>query len=51
MTLQKHANVFILQRNPVMKILKIPKKSYFVSRKFLRRVILMKWENFGAFLS
>jgi hypothetical protein len=41
----------IIQWNPVKKILKIPKKSYFLSRKFLKRVILMKWENFGAFLS
>jgi hypothetical protein len=40
-----------IQRKPVKKILKIPRKSYFLSRKFLKRVILMKWENFGAFLS
>jgi hypothetical protein len=40
-----------LQSNPVRKILKIPRKSYFLSRKFLKRVTLMKWENFGAFLS
>jgi hypothetical protein len=31
--------------------LKLPRKSYFLSRKFLKRVILRKWENFGAFLS
>jgi hypothetical protein len=39
-----------IQRNPV-KILKIPRKSSFLSGKFLKRVILMKWENFDAFLS
>jgi hypothetical protein len=42
---------FNIQWNPVKKILKIPRKSYFLSVKFLKRVILMKWENFGAFLS
>jgi hypothetical protein len=41
----------VVQRNPVKKILKIPRKSYFLSGKVLKRVILMKWENFGAFLS
>jgi hypothetical protein len=40
-----------VQWNPVKKILKIPRKSYFLSGKFLKRVILMKWENFSAFLS
>jgi hypothetical protein len=40
-----------IQWNPVKKILKIPRKSYFLSGKFLTRVILTKWENFGAFLS
>jgi hypothetical protein len=40
-----------IQWNPVKNILKIPRKSYFLSGKFLKRVILMKWENFGAFLS
>jgi hypothetical protein len=39
------------QWNPVKKILKIPRKSYFLSGKLLKSVILMKWENFGAFLS
>jgi hypothetical protein len=43
--------IMTLQWNPVKKILKIPRKSYFLSGKFLKRVILMKWENFGAFLS
>jgi hypothetical protein len=42
---------FHIQWNPVKKILKIPRKSYFSSGKFLKRVILMKHENFGAFLS
>jgi hypothetical protein len=39
--------------NPVKKILKIP-RSFFLSGKFLKRVgpvMLIKWENFGAFLS
>jgi hypothetical protein len=40
-----------IQWNPVTKILKILRKSYFLSGKFLKRVILMKWENFDAFLS
>jgi hypothetical protein len=35
----------------IKKIEKIPRKSYFLNRKFLKRVILMKWENVGAFLS
>jgi hypothetical protein len=41
----------VVQWNPVKQILKIPRKSYFLSGKFLKRVILMKRENFGAFLS
>jgi hypothetical protein len=42
-----------IQWNAVKKILKIPRKSLakILSEKFLKRVILMKWENFGAFLS
>jgi hypothetical protein len=41
----------LIQWNAVTKILRTPRKSYFLSGKFLKRVILMKWENFGAFLS
>jgi hypothetical protein len=41
--------IYIVQGNPVKKILKIPRKSYFLSGKFLKRVILMKWENFVLF--
>jgi hypothetical protein len=44
-------NGWQIQWNPVKKILKIPRKSYCLSSKFLKRVILVKWENFCAFLS
>jgi hypothetical protein len=44
-------SVLVVQWNPVKKVLKIPRKSYVLRGRFLKRVILMKWENFGAFLS
>jgi hypothetical protein len=37
-----------VQWNPVKKILRIPRKFYFLSGKFLKRIILMKWEKFDA---
>jgi hypothetical protein len=45
---------FYIQWNPVKNFLKSPGKSYFLSGKFLKRVrsvMLIKWKNFGAFLS